>query len=177
MTIKFKRTYFLFILLLTTASIVLISRAAYTDDLHIKAPEIITDAWLNSGPVTFSDLRGKVVLVEFWTFGCRNCRNIEPYVKEWYEKFHASGLEIVSIHSPEFGYERELENVRQYVSRQGIRYPVAIDNDFVNWERYDNRYWPTLYLVDKEGYIRHRKVGEGGYNATEQRIQMLLEES
>jgi len=164
-------------MLLVTAAIVLISRIAYTDNLHIKAPEIITDVWLNTEPLKLSDLRGKVVLVEFWTFGCRNCRNVEPYVKEWYQKFHDSGLEVISIHSPEFGYERERENVSKYVNRQGIRYPVAIDNDFVNWERYDNRFWPTLYLIDKEGYIRHKKIGEGEYAGTEQRIRSLLKES
>jgi len=161
---------------MTTCS-VLTSHVAYTGNLHIKAPEIITDTWLNTGPVKFSDLRGRVVLVEFWTFGCHNCRNVEPYVKEWYKRFHDAGLEIISIHSPEFGYEREVENVRQYVGRQGIEYPVAIDNNFVNWQRYDNRFWPTLYLIDKEGYIRHKKIGEGDYAGTEQRIRSLLEES
>lgn len=163
-------------LLFITASIVLISRAAHTDDLHLKAPEIITDTWLNTGPLKLSDLRGKVVLVEFWTFGCRNCRHVEPYVKEWYRQFHNAGLEIISIHSPEFGYEAQVENVRQYVSREGIKYPVAIDNDFDNWKRYNNRFWPTLYLIDRLGYIRHIKIGEGGYAGTEQRIRSLLKD-
>ena len=86
-------------------------------------------------------------------------------------------MEIISIHSPEFGYEKELENVRQYVNRQGIRYPVAIDNDFANWKRYNNHYWPTLYLIDKQGYIRHKKIGEGDYTGTEQRIRALLQEA
>lgn len=164
-------------MLTVTLATVLVSRLGYTDNLHIKAPEVISDAWLNTKPVRIADLRGNVVLVEFWTFGCSNCRHVEPHVKEWYEQFHDSGLEIISIHSPEFGYEKELENVRQYVNRQGIRYPVAIDNNFANWRRYNNHYWPTLYLIDKQGYIRHKKIGEGDYTGTEQRIRSLLQES
>jgi thiol-disulfide isomerase/thioredoxin len=163
--------------MLVMAVIVLMSRAAYTGDLHIKAPEISGNTWLNSKPVRLSELHGRVVLVEFWTFGCRNCRHVEPYVKGWYRQFHDAGLEIVSIHSPEFGYERKVENVRQYINREGIVYPVLIDNDFVNWERFNNRFWPTLYLIDKDGKLRYRKIGEGDYRKTEQYISKLLQES
>lgn len=176
MNIRPKRTLFIFALLLVTISGVSLSRNAHTDNLNIKAPAIVSDTWLNTGAVQWSDLRGKVVLVEFWTFGCRNCRNVEPYIKAWYQQFHSSGLEIISVHSPEFDYEKNVENVRQYVVREGLEYPVAIDNGFSNWERYDNRFWPTLYLIDKAGYIRHIKIGEGGYKGTELRIQALLNE-
>lgn len=168
---------FLYLLMLVMAIIVLMSRTAYTGDLHIRAPEISSDTWLNSGPVRLQDLRGRVVLVEFWTFGCRNCHHVEPYIKGWYKQFHNAGLEVVSIHSPEFSYEREVENVRQYVSREAISYPVLIDNDFLNWERFNNRFWPTLYLIDKYGYIRFMKIGEGEYRVMEQYIRNLLEES
>jgi len=177
MSIRFRRTSFLLILLLLTAWMILSSRVGITDNLHIKAPEVVSETWLNGGPAKMADLRGKVVLVEFWTFGCSNCRNVEPYVKEWYRKYHNAGLEIISIHSPEFEYEQEVENVRHYISRQGIEYPVAIDNGFANWKRYNNRFWPTLYLIDKQGYVRHKKIGEGGYTATEQRIKTLLQKS
>ncbi len=163
--------------MLVMAIIILMSRTAYTGDLHIRAPEISSDTWLNSRPVRLQDLRGRVVLVEFWTLGCRNCRHVEPYIKGWYKQFHNAGLEVVSIHSPEFSYEREVENVRQYVSREAISYPVLIDNDFLNWERFNNRFWPTLYLIDKYGYIRFMKIGEGGYRVMEQYIRNLLEES
>ena len=163
-------------MLLVTLAVVLVSRSGYTDNLRIKAPEVISSNWLNSQPLRMADLRGKVVLVEFWTFGCSNCRHVEPHVKDWYEQFHDNGLEIISVHSPEFGYEKEIDNVRKYVKSQGISYPVAIDNDFSNWERYNNHYWPTLYLIDKQGYIRHRKIGEGDYAGTEQRIRSLLQE-
>jgi thiol-disulfide isomerase/thioredoxin len=155
----------------------MMSRTAYPGNMHIKAPEISGDTWLNSEPVRLQELHGRVVLVEFWTFGCRNCRHVEPYIKGWYKQFHDAGLEVISIHSPEFGYERDLANVRQYVSREAIGYPVLIDNAFINWERFYNRFWPTLYLIDKNGYIRFRKIGEGEYRVTEQYIRNLLQES
>lgn len=177
MNIRIKRSSYVLVLLLMTIIVMLASRMAYTDNLHIAAPEVSAETWLNTGPLRLSELRGKVVLVEFWTFGCSNCRHVEPHVKEWYRQFHDAGLEIVSFHSPEFGYERDVGNVRQYVSQHGIRYPVAIDNDFTNWKRFNNRFWPTLYLIDKEGYIRHKKIGEGDYSGTERRIRLLLSES
>jgi thiol-disulfide isomerase/thioredoxin len=175
MKIVHKRACFLWMLFVTLC-IVLASRVGYSANMHIKAPEVISKNWLNTQPVRMADLRGKVVLVEFWTFGCSNCRHVEPHVKEWFAQFHNSGLEIISIHSPELGYEKVIDNVRDYVSSQGITYPVAIDNDFSNWGRYNNHYWPTLYLIDKRGFIRHRKIGEGDYAGTEQRIRSLLQE-
>ena len=140
------------------------------------APEITTTTWLNSGPKSLADLKGKVVLVEFWTFGCYNCQNVEPYVKQWHQKFSGQGLVIIGVHSPEFGHERVIRNVQEYIRSHEIKYAVAIDNDFVIWNRYRNRYWPAMYLIDKQGVIRYERFGEGGYRETEQQIQALLAE-
>lgn len=141
------------------------------------APEIISDTWINSAPKSLADLRGRVVLVEFWTFGCWNCRNVEPHVKQWFERYNGQGLDIIAVHAPEFERERSIENVRAYVAAENITYPVAIDNDFANWRRYDNEYWPTIYLIDKRGILRHRKIGEGDYDATERVLRNLLAEA
>jgi len=142
----------------------------------IPAPEIAAKTWLNSEPKTIGELKGKVVLVEFWTFGCYNCQNVEPYIKQWHQKYAGQGLVIVGVHSPEFGYERVLSNVQRYIRDHGIQYPVAIDNDFAIWNRYQNRYWPAMYLIDKRGVIRYQRFGEGGYAQTEQQIQALIAE-
>lgn len=140
------------------------------------APDILSDTWLNTAPQKISGLRGKAVLVEFWTFGCWNCRNVEPYIKQWHARYKDAGLEIISVHAPEFDNERNPDNVRNYVAKAGIKYAVAIDNDFANWNRYHNRYWPTLYLVDKRGELRYIKIGEGDYAQTEEKIRGLLRE-
>ena len=142
----------------------------------MPAPEITGHNWLNSAPLALAGLKGKVVLLEFWTFGCYNCRNVEPYVKDWHQKYAGKGLVVIGVHAPEFSYERVLANVQRYVREHGISYPVAIDNDFDTWNRYNNRYWPAMYLIDKRGIIRYLRVGEGGYQKTEQQIQALLEE-
>jgi thiol-disulfide isomerase/thioredoxin len=141
------------------------------------APEITANAWLNSEPLTLADLRGEVVLVEFWTFACWNCQNIEPHVKRWHEEFRGRGLRVVAIHCPEFEREKQIENVERYLKQRGITYPVAIDNDFTTWNRYGNRYWPTLYLIDRRGAIRHVRIGEGGYAETEAKLRELLAET
>ncbi len=122
------------------------------------------------------DLRGKVVIVEFWTFGCWNCRNIEPHVKEWHQKYADKGLVVIAVHSPEFSHEKDVESVKAYVKKNGISYAVPIDNDFLNWRRYQNRYWPTLYVIDKKGTIQYTRIGEGAYEQTEETIQRLLAE-
>jgi thiol-disulfide isomerase/thioredoxin len=140
------------------------------------APDIAAKTWLNSEPKTITELKGKVVLVEFWTFGCYNCQNVEPYVKQWHQKYVDQGLIVVGVHSPEFGYERALSNVQKYVRDRGIHYAIAIDNDFAIWNRYQNRYWPAMYLIDKRGVIRYQRFGEGGYAQTEQQIQALIAE-
>ena len=141
-----------------------------------RAPEIVSPAWLNSEPLKAEHLRGKVVMVEFWTFGCWNCRNIEPYVKGWHEKYPKQGLVVIAVHSPEFKYEYDVEKVKNYIQEHRIPYAVPIDNEFRNWRQYRNRYWPTLYLIDKQGVIQYTKIGEGGYEETEQTIRRLLAE-
>ncbi len=142
----------------------------------MKAPDIITPTWLNSTPLRMADLRGKVVMVEFWTFGCYNCRNVEPYVKDWYRQYADQGFLVIGVHSPEFSHEREIENVKRYMVEHDIRFPVPIDEDFSTWNRYGNRYWPAMYLIDKRGTIRYIKIGDGGYGETERQIQGLLAE-
>lgn len=143
----------------------------------MPAPEISGQSWLNSEPLRLTGLKGKVVLVEFWTFGCYNCRNVEPHIKAWHERYADKGLVVIGVHSPEFNYERVLANVQRYVREHGIQYPIAIDNEFTTWKAYGNRYWPAVYLIDKRGVTRYLRIGEGGYQQTEQRIQLLLEES
>ncbi len=145
--------------------------------IGMKAPDITSPAWINSEPQSLDSLRGKVVLVEFWTFGCFNCRNVEPQVKRWHETYAGQGLAVIGIHSPEFAFEKNVEAVRRYVKEHDIRYPVAIDNDFINWNRFGNRYWPAMYLIDKQGVIRYVRIGEGGYSQTERVIQTLLAEA
>lgn len=140
------------------------------------APEISNDIWLNSEPLRMADLRGRVVMVEFWTFGCWNCRNIEPYVKSWHKKYATEGLVVIAIHSPEFQYEHDVNRVKEYIRQHKLPYAVPIDNEFKTWRKYENRYWPTLYLIDKKGKIQYIKIGEGAYERTEQEIRRLLAE-
>lgn len=163
--------------LLLAISLNTLSPAADVVPLSGPAPEISSDTWLNSSPKTIAGLRGKVVLVEFWTFECWNCHNVEPYIKQWHAQYRDSGLEVISVHAPEFDRERDVANVRAYIDKAAIKYAVAIDNDFANWKRYRNRFWPTLYLIDKRGKLRYSKIGEGDYAGTEQRIQALLRET
>lgn len=151
--------------------------ARVPETLHGAAPAITGKTWLNSKPLELSALQGKVVMVEFWTYGCYNCKNVEPYLKQWYSRYHGKGFEIVAVHSPEFEHERDISNVKNYVKRNGINYPVAIDNDFAIWKRYNNHYWPVMYLIDKQGQLRYRHIGEGAYGQTEQMIQKLLAET
>ncbi len=140
------------------------------------APAIASDTWLNSEPLSMQQLHGKVVLVEFWTFGCWNCRNVEPYIKAWHKRYNARGLTVIGVHAPEFSYEKKLANLKNYIDRQKIEYPIAVDNDFDIWHAWHNRAWPTIYLVDKQGVVRYQRIGEGGYEATEKMIRQLLAE-
>ena len=140
----------------------------------MKAPDITNDTWLNSAPLHLQDLRGKVVMVEFWTFGCYNCRNVEPHVKSWFKTYADQGFLVIGVHSPEFSYEHDLSNVKKYILEHDIRYPIPIDNDFSTWNRYG--YWPAMYLIDKQGTLRYVRIGEGGYQETERLIQGLLAE-
>lgn len=132
--------------------------------------------YINTKPISLDDLRDKVVLVDFWTYSCINCIRTIPYLNEWYDKYSDKGLVIVGIHTPEFEFEKNSENVKSAVQKFGIKYPVLQDNDKDTWNVYDNRYWPRKYLVDDEGYIRYDHIGEGAYNETEKVIQVLLTE-
>ena len=132
--------------------------------------------YINTKPISLDDLRDKVVLVDFWTYSCINCIRTIPYLNEWYDKYSDKGLVIVGIHTPEFEFEKNAENVKSAVQKFGIKYPVLQDNDKETWNEYDNRYWPRKYLVDDEGFIRYDHIGEGAYNETEKIIQALLTE-
>jgi thiol-disulfide isomerase/thioredoxin len=142
-----------------------------------KAPEFkgIT-SYINTNQTKLSDLKGKVVLVDFWTYSCINCIRTLPYLVDWNQKYSDKGLVIVGIHSPEFEFEKNIDNVKQAVARFGIKYPVLLDNDHGTWNAYQNSYWPRKYLVDSEGYIRYDHIGEGGYAETENAIRNLLTE-
>ncbi len=144
------------------------------DDLGL-APELhgIT-AWINSPPLTMASLRGKVVLVHFWTFDCINCRDVQPYVKAWYARYAAAGFVVVGVHTPELSFERDIGNVRTAVADDGVTFPVAFDPAFATWNAYANTYWPAFYFVDRSGHIRHVHYGEGDYAGSEQVIRELL---
>ena len=143
-----------------------------------SAPELTgIDAWINSKPLTMTSLRGKVVLVEFWTFGCVNCQHVQPYVKAWYDRYASAGLVVVGVHTPELSFERDLGNVRDAVAKSDIRFPVAFDPAYATWNAYRNSYWPAFFFVDRSGRIRHAHVGEGDYDGSEQVIRELLSES
>lgn len=135
--------------------------------------------WLNldQKKLSLSDLRGKVVLVDFWTYTCINCIRTLPYVTGWYEKYKDQGFVVVGVHTPEFEFEKKTENVQSAIKQYGITYPVAQDNDFATWNAYENRYWPAKYLVDRDGNIRYSHFGEGKYEETEKKIKELLEET
>jgi cytochrome c biogenesis protein CcdA len=133
--------------------------------------------WLNSPPLDRAMLRGKVVLVDFWTYSCINCLRTLPYLEAWDRKYRALGLVIIGVHSPEFAFEKNPRNVEQAVRELGIRYPVALDDQYAIWNAFSNRYWPAHYLVDARGYIRETHFGEGGYAETERMIQTLLKEA
>ncbi|MDI3398532.1 cytochrome c biogenesis protein DipZ [Pseudomonas sp. V88_4] len=133
--------------------------------------------WLNSPELTAESLRGKVVLVDFWTYDCINCQHTLPYVKEWEKKYGKDGLVVIGVHTPEYGYERIIDNVKDQVHKLGITYPVAIDNNYAIWRNFDNQYWPAHYLVDAKGQVRYTHFGEGSYQAQEQMIQQLLKEA
>jgi thiol-disulfide isomerase/thioredoxin len=141
------------------------------------APELTNvNGYINSEPITLADLRGKVVLVDFWTYSCINCIRTIPYLNAWYEKYADNGLVIVGVHTPEFEFEKDYNNVKAAVEKFDIKYPVAQDNEKATWEAYENRYWPRKYLIDNEGYIRYDHIGEGAYAETEKVIQSLLAE-
>jgi thiol-disulfide isomerase/thioredoxin len=133
--------------------------------------------WLNSPPLTASGLRGKVVLIDVWTYTCINWLRTLPYVRAWAEKYKDRGLVVIGVHSPEFAFEHNIDNVRQAAKAMRVEYPIAIDNDFAIWRALENQYWPALYIVDAQGRIRHHQFGEGEYDRSERVIQQLLAEA
>ncbi len=142
------------------------------------APEIIAGGqWFNSEPLTLAELKGKVVIIDFWTYSCINCQRTLPYLRDWHSKYKDKGLVIIGVHSPEFEFEKNEKNVAQAIEDFKIEYPVMQDNDFATWRAYSNRYWPAKYFIDKEGVIRTYHFGEGAYDESERLIQELLKET
>ncbi|HSW70296.1 MAG TPA: cytochrome c biogenesis protein DipZ [Gammaproteobacteria bacterium] len=143
--------------------------------LSYPAPTIQgINQWINSPPLTIQQLRGKVILIDFWTYSCINCIRTLPYLKNWYSKYHDKGFEIIGVHSPEFDFEKDFNNVKNAVKEQGITYPVALDNNFLTWKNFDNHYWPAHYLIDQNGFVVYQHFGEGKYDITENNIRFLL---
>ncbi len=139
------------------------------------APELVgASGWLNTEPLTLAQLKGKVVLVDFWTYSCINCIRTLPYVTKWYEKYKDQGLVIVGVHTPEFAFEKVKANVQTALERYGITYPVMQDNNYKTWKAYNNQFWPAHYLIDQEGNIVYTHFGEGNYDVTEKAIRTLL---
>jgi thiol-disulfide isomerase/thioredoxin len=153
------------------------SSAEYKSSESAAAPELATGDWINSEPLTLKNLRGRVVLIEFWTFGCYNCRNTLPFVKSWHDRYQDKGLTVIGVHSPEFDEERNVEHLRREVSSLEIRYPIVTDNDYQTWNAYKVEAWPTVFLLDKQGRIRWMREGEGSYDEAERLIQKLLAEN
>jgi len=156
------------------------ARKGYQSDLPVLGRFVSLDGaveWLNSKPLSAEELRGKVVLVDFWTYSCINCIRTIPYVRAWAEKYRDQGLVVIGVHSPEFAFEKRVDNVRQAIDKFQIGYPVAIDNDFKIWRSFANNYWPAHYFIDAKGQIRHTQFGEGDYEQSERVIQDLLAEA
>ena len=141
----------------------------------VRAPEI-GRVWLNSAALSFRQLRGRAVLVDFWDYTCVNCIRTLPYVKAWHERYRDKGLTVIGVHTPEFTFAQYESNVERGISQLGLTYPIVIDSDREIWKAFANRYWPTKYLLDKDGYLRYGHFGEGGYGECEQVIQELLRE-
>jgi thiol-disulfide isomerase/thioredoxin len=144
------------------------------DTEYPLAPDFVgIEKWINSEPLKIEDLRGKVVLVDFWTYTCINCIRTLPYIKEWDKKYRDKGLVIVGVHTPEFEFEKKYENVLNAVKEYELKYPIAQDNLYATWSVWQNRYWPHKFLIDADGYVRYDHIGEGGYDETERMIQKL----
>jgi len=144
-------------------------------DAFYRAPVVTpTQEWINSSPLKIAELRGKVVLVDFWTYSCINCLRTLPYVTQWYDRYHDKGFIVVGVHSPEFDFEKKINNVQNAVFKYGIHYPVVLDNDLAIWDNFSNKYWPAHYLINKEGQVVYVHYGEGDYNITEHNIRFLL---
>jgi thiol-disulfide isomerase/thioredoxin len=141
----------------------------------LSAPELAgISAWLNSRPLTLAELRGKVVFLDFWTYSCSNCLNTIPNVNAIWRRYSGRPLLVIGIHAPEFDFEKDLENVTTAVSKLGIQYPVALDNEHSTWKLYGNKYWPRQTLVDCYGEVRYEHIGEGGYEEIETQVAGLV---
>jgi thiol-disulfide isomerase/thioredoxin len=173
------------IIIVAALSTFLFNKNLYSKNLSLAslsdygpAPNIQgISAWINSPPLNISSLRGKVVLVDFWTYSCINCIRTIPHLNAWESEYGNNGLVIIGVHTPEFQFEHNYSNVYAAVQRFGIKYPVAMDNNYSTWDAYNNQYWPADYLIDKNGNIRYISLGEGGYNQTEQVIRELLQDA
>lgn len=138
------------------------------------APALAAKGWINAAPLTASDLTGKVVLYDFWTYSCINCVRTFPYVRAWYDRYRSDGLVVVGVHSPEFDFEKVHANVVAAVKRLGVTWPVALDDDMTIWNAFNNQYWPADYVADRSGHIRYTHFGEGDYGNTENVLRSLL---
>jgi len=143
----------------------------------LRAPELYGDHWFNAEPVSLRDLRGQVLLVDFWDFTNMNCIHALEYVKEWYLKYQEFGVVVVGVHTPEFKFARKVEEVERAIRREHIGYPVVLDNEALVWSAFGARSWPTMYLIDKDGYVRYSHQGEGGYQQLERALQQLIVQS
>ena len=156
---------------------IVIKKAEFNITNPYQAPEIRgIESWINSNPLTIAGLKGKVVLLDFWTYSCINCIQTQPYLNKWYDNYKKAGFEILGVHAPEFAFEKVEKNVQDAVKKAKILYPVALDNRFSTWTAYSNQYWPARYLIDKNGKVRYTHFGEGDYDGTEVAIQTLLKE-
>lgn len=160
---------------LTAGEQMMPSRTLTEETKAPTAPELSNGQWINSEPLTLKSLQGRVVLIEFWTFACYNCRNTLPTIKKWDMQYRDKGLTIIGVHTPELDYERNVDNLRREVAALGIKYPVVTDNDYSTWKAYSVEAWPTVFLLDKQGRVRWTHVGEGYYDETEDVIKKLLE--
>jgi thiol-disulfide isomerase/thioredoxin len=148
---------------------------AETPKVAVAAPDFDgATRWLNSPPLTMRSLHGKVVLVEFWTRECINCLHVLPHTVALYDRYAKDGLVVVGVHTPEYDEERDIGALKNAIGALGIAYPVAVDNDNRIWNAYNNRFWPAIYLIDQDGHVVYRHVGEGDYDQTEARIRQLL---
>ena len=143
-----------------------------------RAEEIVDPSgFVNADDFSVREATGeKVVLLEFWTYTCFNCQNVQPHVNAWHDAYADDGLQVVGVHTPEFGFEKEYANVKTAVGEAGIEYPVVLDNAYATWNAYDNRFWPAIYLIDADGFVRYKHFGEGAYGETEAKIEDLLAE-
>lgn len=141
-----------------------------------QAPDFAAGTWINSDPLTLESLRGRVVVVDFWTFACFNCRNTLPSLKHLQDAYGARGLTIVGVHTPELEREQVVENVRREVASLGVRYAVLTDNDYATWNAYKVEAWPTIFILDRAGRVRYKHVGEGDYDVQERAVKTLLAE-